>query len=110
MKEKNHTPTPWLFDGEFIYDSNEVIIADPYCRAAQTTELGEMEANAEFICHAVNSYEKLVSVLQRAKGHVEAMMDSTPEEVVDFMTHLGEAWEAELNQTLESLLPQKHLK
>ena len=72
MTNQNHTPTPWAFG---VYDATEYFksikqhscVCDPVTLALIATcgkaEDKNSQADAEFICRAVNSHEELVKEL-----------------------------------------------
>lgn len=63
----SHTPTPWFSGGCVVYGNddgagNGDIVAD---LLNQRRSVNEIEANAEFICRAVNCHDELLEACQQ---------------------------------------------
>lgn len=70
--ESAHTPTPWAFDLEEITDEGSyheamIAVSDQEVGRAFGMSRKECEANAAFICRAVNHHQKLVDALINAR-------------------------------------------
>lgn len=63
-ESKQHTPTPWHYDGEFIRtgDTRFSLSARPLEVIAEVKDSENWEANAGFIVRAVNSHEALLKI------------------------------------------------
>lgn len=58
-----HSPTPWVFEDEYVRDCGGDIVADVYVQP--TADAGEsMEANAEHIVRCVNLHDELVEAME----------------------------------------------
>lgn len=77
-----HTPIPWITDGRFISASDfrpgTGFIADTEI-SSSLRKPGESKANAEFICRAVNTHDKLLKALQAFVRATKDTEDSTIE-------------------------------
>lgn len=72
-----HTPTPWRLslDGENIMASTSLHIAE-VTHSLRHMKKEEMEANAEFIVLAVNSFDEREAELKRLKDSHEALLEA----------------------------------
>jgi len=65
-KEDKHTELPWWVDDDGFVASGSgdtyVTVAETHC--TNDLDTGEMDANAEFICLAVNNHARLVQALK----------------------------------------------
>lgn len=64
---KAHTVLPWHVSGghaEYVHAANNIRVADCQVQVNPTISTREMEANAEYIVLAANSYPKLVAALK----------------------------------------------
>lgn len=59
MTQTQHTPTPYCSIGESIFAGNELIAVVPI----------HLEANAEFIVRACNSFNEMLEVLIESEEH-----------------------------------------
>jgi len=70
--EVTHTPTPWTYDGEFLFSGK-----DRFNRStqilAEIKDMDNWEANAEFIVRAVNTYENDCVVIGKLGHEVERL-------------------------------------
>lgn len=82
-----HTPGPWHIGGDPSQrwvegpDANENVICDIVPRCAVMTP--EDEANAEFICRAVNCHADLLAACRLALERIESDIETDKRKTVD---------------------------
>lgn len=76
-----HTPTPYKIEK---YDENKWYVAAVEPRVGETSIVARCttEANAAFICRAVNCHSELVEVLEEVLNHPKMAFDNGPEETI----------------------------
>jgi hypothetical protein len=94
-----HTPIPWAIHegfviGKFHSDGEVHDIADPRCAPADTCR-DEIDANAEFICRAVNAHAALVAALKifllaRSGNNPSFSMDEAEDKAMTALELAGE--------------------
>ncbi len=65
-----HSKLPWILQDYYIRDNANKPVAKTFF---VQSELVKCEANASFIVHACNNYEKLVEALKYAKALLEEL-------------------------------------
>jgi len=111
--EAKHTPTPWKVKHGIIVESgNEKESAIAYCRdeyrhSKHLRDGDEADANAAFICLAVNNFKALKGTVQYLEGYLNRFdKNSLPKEFV----HAHEQSQLLIKNTLTRIREQEAVK
>ena len=90
-----HTPTPWVAEGDKVIAPNEMILGAPgqhiaFIRATAEKSNNNAAANAVFIVDACNSHDRLKYLLGFARHAIETPGDFLPQDITELLNEIDE--------------------